>query len=269
MRAASLLLLHSLRRIRVLVLTMGALLAAFQFVLILSARSIQGNGGFEQLASLIPQFARELLGPALLSFAGIVALGYFHVAVMGALVGISIAVGTIPASEVESGFIDLILSRPLARHWVITRTFVALCLTSAVVLCFMMFGTWSGLNMLTPGKDGWPSQELILSLVLNLAFLMLCWGGIASAIGAQARRRSVAGAFAGLLALASFLLDYIGRLWEPAESVAWLSPFRYFAPFDLVAGQPLPAKDLQVLGAISAAGFAAAYLLYSRRDISR
>ena len=88
------------------------------------------------------------------------------------------------------------------------------------------------------------------------------------AIGAASRRRSVAGSIAGLLALTAFLLDYVGRMWRPAESIAWLSPFRYYSPFEIVMGNPLPSTNLVLLAGIAVAGFAAAYLLFSRRDIS-
>ena len=78
----------------------------------------------------------------------------------------------------------------------------------------------------------------------------------------------MAGGAAGLLAFAAFLLDYVARLWQPAEKIAWLSPFRYYNPFDLITGNTLPLKNLVVLGAIALAGFAAAYVLFARRDIS-
>jgi ABC-2 type transport system permease protein len=270
-RSAFLLLNHSLKRVRGLVLTTGILLSAFQVVLILVGKSFQNNGGFEQLGALIPPVIRELMGPSIvtfLSFAGIVSLGYFHLAPMGALIGVAIALATMPASEVETGFADLILARPLARHWIITRTIAAVFLSTALLLALMTAGTWTGLQALGPKDAEWPSVKLIGSLALNLGMLMLCWSGIALAIGAGARRRSTAGALGGLLALATFLLDYVGRLWQPAESVAWLSPFRYYNPFDLVMGTPLPMKNLEVLGGIAVAGYIAAYFLFARRDIS-
>jgi ABC-2 type transport system permease protein len=271
MRGAFLLVTHSVRRVRTLVLTMGVLLAGFQMILIVVARSLQSSGGFEQLSAMLPPFARELLGPALtsmMSFRGIVCVGYFHLAVLGSLVALSIALATIPASEVETGFIDLILSRPLARHWIITRTIVLMLLSIAVVLSLMTIGTWIGLESLAPRSARWPSANLILTLAMNLGLLMLCWSAVAMAIGSAARRRSVAGAFTGLLALTAFLLDYVGRLWNPADSVARLSPFRYYSPNELVMGNPLPTKNVVILGAIAMAGFAAAYVLFSRRDIS-
>ena len=87
------------------------------------------------------------------------------------------------------------------------------------------------------------------------------------ALGA-AYRRSVASATTGLLALAAFILDYTGRLWPPADQLAWLSPFRYFVPFDLVMGSPLPVENILVLLAVALTGFTIAYLLFTQRDIS-
>lgn len=271
MRIATLLVVHSLKRVRTLVLTTGLLLGAFQLILIFVAGSIQGSGGFEQLATLLPPFFRELLGPALasfMSFSGIVSLGYFHLTVIGALTAVAVTLATIPTGEVESGFSDFILSRPVARHWMITRTIVVVALACAFVVALMVAGTWGGLHAFGRRDVQWPSAKLIRSLAENLYMLALCWGGVALAIASAARRRSVAGGAAGLLALAAYLLDYVGRLWQPAEKVAWLSPFRYYNPFELILGSPLPPKNLMVLGAVAVAGFIAAYVLYARRDIS-
>lgn len=267
-----LLLRHSLRRTRTLVLTMGILLGAFQIVLVAAAGAIQASGGFETLSALLPPFVRELMGPAFvsfMSFAGIVCVGYFHVVVMAALVGLIVALALIPVSEIESGFVDLILSRPIARHWIVTRTIVTVVLAIIVVLALMMAGTWGGLELLARREVAWPSAKLILSLAINLGALLLCWSGVAMAIGSASRRRSVAAAISGLLALVMFLLDYVGRLWHPAESIAWLSPFRYYTPFDLVMGHALPWKNLVVPAGIALAGFVAAYVLFARRDIAR
>ena len=267
-----LLLAHSLRRTRTLVLTIGILLGVFQVILVAVAGSIQASGGFETLGALLPPFVRELMGPAFvsfMSFAGIVCVGYFHVAAMAALVGLIIALALIPVSEIESGFVDLILSRPIARHWIITRTIATVVLSIVMLLALMLSGTWAGLELLAPRGVAWPSAKLILSLAINLGALLLCWGGVAMAIGSASRRRSVAAALSGLLALVAFLVDYVGRLWRPAESVAWLSPFRYYTPFDLVMGNALPWKNLGVPSGIAVAGFAAAYVLFARRDIAR
>ena len=266
-----LLLQLSLKRARSLLLATGLLLAAFQILLVLIAGALHRTSDFEQLAALLPPVVHTLLGPSLtsvISFGGIVCLGYFHLAITIALLALTIALATLPASEVETGFADLILARPLARHWIITRTIALVLLVIALMLLAMMAGTWAGLAMFAPPDAAWPSPRVVGSLALNLGLLLTCWGGIAMAFGA-ACRRGVAGATTGLLALAGFLLDYVGRLWTPAEQFAWLSPFRYFVPFELVMGSPLPVEDLVVLWAVAMTGFVVAYLVFSQRDISR
>jgi ABC-2 type transport system permease protein len=140
--------------------------------------------------------------------------------------------------------------------------------STTVVLGMMLIGTWAGLTWLADNGVRWPSSTLVLSLAVNLAVLMLSWNAIAMAIGAGARRRSVAGGLAGLLALAMYLLDYIARAWAPAERVAWLSPFRYYSPFEMLMGDGLSRKNLAILGCITVVGLALAYVLFSRRDIS-
>ena len=270
MKGAWILLAHSLKRARTLILSMGMLLAGFQLLLTLVARSIQRSNAFDQMSALIPDFMRQLMGPSfigLMSFSGIVCVGYFHIAVMGALVGLAVALATESAAEIETRFMDLILARPLARHWIIGRTIAVLAVSIAFVLGLMMLGTWSGLYWLAPEEVPWPPRRLITSLAVNLGALILCWGGVALAVSSLSRRRSVAGALTGILALALYLLDYIARVWRPAESVAWLSPFRYYNPLNLILGLEVATRHLWVLFGIACAGFALAYLLFSRRDI--
>lgn len=265
------LLRHSLKRVRVIVAATGALLTIFQMFIILIANSIQSSNTFQEMGAMMPGFARDLLGPAMagfLSFKGFVCLDYFHLVVLSALIALAIAVATMPTSEIETGFIDLILSRAVARHSVITRSILVCAVTISVILGLMVTGTWAGLELLAARSAEWPSATLILSLAGNLGLLMLAWSGIAMAIGTASRRRGVAGAIAGLLALASFLLDYVARAWKPAEFAGWFSPFRYYAPFDLLMGTPLEIKNLLVLLAIALAGFTLSYIFFSRRDIS-
>ncbi len=264
-----LLLSLSLKRARTLLVATGLLLAAFQVLLVLIASSIHPSK-FEDLAALLPPFVRALLGPAVasvMSFGGIVCLGYFDLAIFAALLALIIALATLPASEVETGFADLILARPLRRHWIITRTIALVLISTLMMVALMMAGTWVGLAMLAPDDAQWPSPMMIGSLALNLGMLMLCWSSVALALAA-ACRRSVASATTGLLALAALLLDLTARLWPAAEPFAWLSPFRYFIPFDLVMGTALPVENILVLWAIAMSGFTVAYLLFSQRDIS-
>jgi ABC-2 type transport system permease protein len=265
-----LLLALSLKRARTLLVALGLLLAVIQVLLVIIAGSIERAGEFEQLATLLPPFMRALLGPSLasvMSFSGVACLGYFDLGIMIALLALTITLATVPASEVETGFADLILARPLRRHWLITRTIALLLLAIMLMLAVMLAGTCAGLALFAPANVRWPSPRMLGSLALNLGLLMLCWGGVAMAFGAVCRR-TVASAITGLLALAALLLDLTGRLWPPADRIAWLSPFRYCIPFDIVMGAELPIANMLVLWAIAMTGFTLAYYLFSQRDIS-
>ena len=182
---------------------------------------------------MVPDFLRQALGGsflALLSFNGIALLGFFHFAIIAFLVGLAVAVATEPASEVEHRFNDLLLARPLPRWVPIARSAVLVAAVAVAMGGAMCAGTWTGLALFAPAGLQWPAPRLILSLGGLMATLMACCGGLALAIGSAARRRGVAGAVAGLVVFALFLLDVVARVWEPARALGRLSPFHYFEP---------------------------------------
>jgi hypothetical protein len=125
------------------------------------------------------------------------------------------------------------------------------------------------LSTIAPADAEKPSWVLIWSLAMNLWLLGLAWAAIAQAVASASRRRGVAGGICGLLALVTFLLDFIARLWEPAQPYGWMSPFTYFNPAEMVGGADLPLQHVAVLAGISLAGFAASYVVFLRRDIAR
>jgi hypothetical protein len=132
----------------------------------------------------------------------------------------------------------------------------------------IMGGTWAGLVLFAPPGDPWPTLRQTLNLALTLGMLLACWSGVAMAFGA-AYRRGVASAVTALVAFAALILDWAHRAWPPLDWIDWLSPFRYFSPYELVAGKPLQVENLFVLWAIAATGYALAYFILSQRDISR
>jgi ABC-2 type transport system permease protein len=270
MRRTIVLAVHSITRIRPILIGLGILLAGFEFLLTQVAAYLMRRSAFSQLSALIPDFVRTAAGPAALafmSFPGIVTLGYFHPLVIASLVGLMITIATEPAGEVEMRFTDLTLARPLIRASVITRTVLVLAVAGLVMLVLMMLGTWAGLSCCAPPDAERPGVRMILSLAITLALMMACWAGIALALAAAARRRAVAGAVAGVSAFAAYLLDYLGRAWEPARSISAVSPFHYFEPMAVIGGEPLGVTNLLVLGAIGLAALALSYVLFGRRDI--
>ncbi len=270
MRSGLALIAHSASRYRTLVLIMSILLSGFQILLSLAAAAIQESKAFNQLLDLIPDFLRQMLGPSLiglLSFQGIVCLGYFHIAVIGALMALTIALATEPAAEIESRFLDLVLSHPLQRHWIITRSIALLVAGAIFVLACMLLGSFAGLHWFAPQEVRQPTMRVAVSLAINLYALLLAWGGVTLAVTTVFQRRSVPGAIVGVTALSGYLLDYLARVWRPAKTISWLSPFHYFNGLDLISGTPPQARDLRILLYIALIGFVLAYLVFSRRDV--
>jgi beta-exotoxin I transport system permease protein len=261
---------HSLRRVRAALIVLAILLASFQFLLTQVAAYLMRRNGFSQLSDFIPDFIRTAVGPealAFMSFGGVVSLGYFHPIVMTTLVGLTIAIATETTGEIEMRFVDLALARPLGRQALVVRTVVVLVVAGALMLLAMIAGTWTGLSCCVPADADPPSRGLVVRLAISLAAVMTCWGGITLAIGMLSRRRAVAASVAGLLALSTYLLDYLGRAWEPAATISRLSPFHYFEPMVVITTQSLSAANATILIAVGVAGAIASYVAIGRRDI--
>ena len=264
------LVVHSLKRIRPMVIGISVVLAGFQFLLTQVAAYLMRTQAFGMLASLVPEFVRSLAGPSMLafmSFAGVVSLGYFHPIVLATLIGLTIAIATEPAAETESRFADLTLARPVARAQVIARTIVVLIICGLIVLGTMSAGTWIGLACCAPADAPRPSAAVIRALAFNLALIAWCWGGIALAVASAAKRRATASGLTGIAVLAAYLLDYLGRVWDPARRLSEASPFHYFEPMSLISGAGLSARNVATLLAAGLVGAAASFIIFSRRDL--
>ena len=269
-RGVGALVVHSLVRIRGMLFGLGLLLGGFQFLLTQVGSYLVRHSYFSQLSTLMPDFVRAMMGPqalAFMSFTGIVAFGYFHPMVIAAVVWLSILIATEAAGEVETRFVDLTLARELTRADVILRTVVVFFVAVGFVLGLMMLGTWVGLACCTPADAPHTPPKLIVSLAFSLGCVMVCWAGIALGVAAAARRRSVAAGAVGIVALTAYLLDYIGRVWDPARTISRISPFHYFDPTALVAGQPLSVSNAVVLVGAGIAGAVVGAVVFSKRDI--
>jgi hypothetical protein len=139
--------------------------------------------------------------------------------------------------------------------------------TNIPALSFRGMVSFAYSHPVVPRAAPWPAPRVILSLAANLSLIVLAWGGIALCVASLARRRGAAAGAAGVLVLATFILDAVGRLWAPLREVARVSPFHYHSPFPLIAGAPLPGRDVAALAGTFVAGCAAAYLVYQRRDL--
>lgn len=269
MRPTLALVRHSLRRSRTLLAVLLVVLAGFEILLVVAADTLQQSGTFANLANLVPPFVHQVFGDSLLvfmSFAGIVCFGYFHPMVVAGAVAFVVAIATEPVAEVETRFLDMVLARPLPRAAVIARSALLLVALPALVIGAMLLATLFGLRWLAPAEAG-VRAALIFSLAANFWALLECVGGVSLAVAAASRRRSSAVGAIAILTLVLFFLDYLARIWKPAASIAWMSPFHYYDAMAMVMGRTLPGSHLVVLGVTGLAGIVLAFVLFSRRDL--
>jgi hypothetical protein len=261
---------RSVRQSRYVLAPCLLLLAVFQLILVAQAASIEATRSFESMAALIPAFLQRGMGGnvmVLASFKGTVTFGYFHPVIIVMLAVLAIYLGSEPAHDVEAGLVDLVLARSIPRHWLITRSL--LLVTGGVLAAglAMAAGTWIGLRAFASPASRWPDQQTIALLLLHLVSVGWCFGALALAVAAGARRWSGAFASVTLGAVALFLVELLAIGWAPARIVAWVSPFHYYPALPIVLGDPVGVTNLAVLLTAAAMLTAIAYWRFSRRDL--
>lgn len=258
---------RSLRRIAGLLGALVALLVGFQIAVIAFAASFRANDQFSGLTELVPAFVRESFGLALTSFTGMSVIGFFEPMPIMIVVQLAIYVATEPAGDVETGLVDLILARALPRHQLITRSLVTMTMVIAALPCAMALGTWAALTTLAPPEATWPGLRTVLLLAGHLAAVGWCFGTIALATGAFARRRGTGQAAIAIAAVALYLLDLLGESWDILRPVAPISPFHYFHGTEILANTANLLLDFTVLGTAGLIAVALAFWQFHRRDL--
>ena len=113
------LLIRSASQGRYVLLGSFLLLCGFQIIIVGQAAEIERSNAFGRMAELLPAFLQRGLGSRamlLASFKGTVAFGYFHPVVCMLVAVLAMYLAVELAHEVESGLVDLELSRPVPRH---------------------------------------------------------------------------------------------------------------------------------------------------------
>jgi ABC-2 type transport system permease protein len=248
-------------------LAIGVLLSAFQIALIASASSIAADGNVAGLAQLIPGFLHKSLGLALVSFAGLTTLGFFDAVIVMIVVLFAIFLGTEPAGDIEAGYVDLILARPLPRHWIVSRSVFLMTASVAALMLAMGLALWLALAWLAPSGAVWPQANVVITMAAHLTMVSLSFGAVGLAAAAWAKRRGSAMLAVGVAAMALYLLDFLATMWKPIAGLARVSPFYYFHGGEILAGTARAGLDLAVLSAITIGAIALAYWQHARRDL--
>jgi ABC-2 type transport system permease protein len=225
---------------------------------------------FSRLADMVPGFLRRALGDltlVMLSFQGIVMVGFFHPVFVLTVSLLGIYLGSEPAYDIESGFVDLLLARPLRRHWLITRSLVLVLIAACAPPVAMALTMPVALSALAPADAPWPAAVTVLKMGMNLAAVSAVSGALSLLVASRARRRGTAISVAGIAAVCWYLVAFLESSWRPMQTIGWLSPFHYFNPLNVLGGRQEPWGDLLVLGSATTVLSVIAYRQFARRDL--
>lgn len=264
------LLLRSAAQARYVLIGSFCLLCGFQIVIVGQASSIEATHSFSRMVELLPAFLQRGLGDKALllaSFKGTVTFGYFHPVVCLVLAGVAMYLTTEPAHEVEAGLVDLVLTRSVPRHMLLTRSLLLAEASIAVGVGVMALGTWIGVRLFASPEFDVPSAGLLAQLLLHLAAVATCFAGFALLVGTAARRWTTAFTTSMFTVIVMYLIDFLALGWPSMRLVSWISPFRYYHALAIMAGDAPTGRNLIVLFTAASVFITIAYWQFQRRDL--
>jgi len=196
----------------------------------------------QQMADLLESFPPILLamigiGKDLELFAtaeGFVAMGFFGkfaliFAVYPVVMGMRIT-----ANDEDDGIMDMVLSLPVERTWVIIERFLAYTVSIIGVIAMIYIGmsvgvAFSGVELNMPALT-----SVIIMLIPVLIFVMAFTMFVATLV----RRKQVALGIVTAFVVASFMIQTVGAMAEGtfAEPIGWISFFTYYNAGNILGG---------------------------------
>ena len=258
---------RQLERNAVFLLASMAVLAGFEFLLCAMVASVDVEAAFSQITQFAPPIFKAMIEQNLLggSPAGVLAFGWNHPVVHAVLAAVAI---TLPAraiaGEVENGAIELVLAQPISR----AQYFGAHVLLGAgalsAVLAAGLLGTAIGQHVFSLAGFGVSRLALLFLNALLLQLAIYAVTLLASAFGREAGRVALVGV---LVAVLSFLVDAIARLWSKAQFMKPYSLHGHFDPREILVQGDSASVSMLILAAVASAAAAAAFVHFARRDI--
>ncbi|MFD8704043.1 ABC transporter permease subunit [Kitasatospora sp. NPDC059648] len=171
------------------------------------------------------------------------------------------------AADVESGTIELLMTRPVSRRRLLAERAGALIAASVLLNAAATLAVALGVAFSPKLREAVPEGGVLTAGLLGCA-LTFCLIGPVLAVSALTRRRAHVVGAAVVFGAGGFALNFIALAWSPAERLRYLSPFHYYAPGDALAHGGMPWGALAVLLGVGLLGLLAAFRLLERRDLA-
>lgn len=164
---------------------------------------------------------------------GFVAIGFFGkfaliFAVYPVVMGMRIT-----ANDEDNGIMDMVLSLPVQRAWMVIERFIAYSVSIVGVVAMIYIGMSLGVALSGVELDMSALTTVIFNLIPVLIFVMAVTMFIATLV----RRRQVALGIVTAFVIASFMIQTVGAMAEGtfAEPIGWISFFTYYNAGNILA----------------------------------
>ncbi|MGW3185071.1 ABC transporter permease subunit [Kitasatospora sp. NPDC001119] len=171
------------------------------------------------------------------------------------------------AADVESGTIELLMTRPVSRRRLLAERTGALVAASVLLNAAATLTLALGVAVSAPLREAVPEGAVFTAGLLGCA-LAFCLTGPVLAVSAVSRRRAHVVGAAVAFGAVGFALNFVALAWSPARSLRYLSPFHYYAPGDVLGHGGVPWAAFGVLLGVGLLGLVAAFRLLERRDLA-
>jgi len=167
------------------------------------------------------------------------------------------------AREAENGTLDLVLSHPVPRAWLVVAK--ALVFLVSVTLLVVASGVALQAGLAAAGTTF--SMPRICLVLLQAALVPLAIGGYSLLFSCLFLSTGKAAAVGGLLTLAFYAIDLLSRT---VEGIGWLgnvSLFHFYQPEHILFTGHLDWTGVGVCSLVAVGTVAAAAVTFQRRDI--
>jgi ABC-2 type transport system permease protein len=255
---------HAWTRHRIPPIPIAAAIGLFQFILTRMAPAPNEVSWVSGLLAAFPPEVRALIGNEVaLSPAGFLAIGYGHpffILLMSAWVVRTSSAAV--AGEVGLGTMNLLASRPVPRWHFVAAGMTTIVVGLAIIVACAWIGTATGLRL----RPVDVRAATFARLAVGAWLLFSALGAVGLLIGVTRRDGGQAIAWTTAILAASFVLDYLARLWTPIAPLRPLSLFRYYEPQAILASS-LSSVSTIALSATLILSLTGSLIVVSRRDL--
>jgi ABC-2 type transport system permease protein len=249
-------------------------LFAWLFVWLTSLFSV---GAWTRLVQWLPggiqNFIRAWLGvelPDLASTTGRISFLYLHVVTVMLFLSWAVGRGSdVVSGGIASGTLELILTLPVRRVWVLAVPAIVSTLGAIVLAAAIWAGTWLGLT--TVELEEKLSAWAFLPGAVNLFAMAFCLGGVTTLLSSCDHDRWRTIWLAVGFFVVSAIVKLVSRMWEPGAWLKYLSFLSTFEPQQLIlmkgnAWSASISYNAPLL-AVGLACYVAAAIVFTWRDI--